>query len=111
MRISKLVAIATVWMASLFAVNHSWAVDPEPEPNDLDPVIVAKMERLKHKRIGDQDGSSTVRVNADSLGNFAQCGSLNIGNVVAPQQRLGQQPREINVIITGSVVNANNKCK
>ena len=110
MRTRKLLVLATMAMLGALAGGQCWAVDPDPDPSDMDPGVLAKMARLKHKNLDGGDSSNTVRVNGNSLG-AAQCGSINVGNVIAPQQRLGQQPREINVIVTGSIVNANNKCK
>lgn len=52
----------------------------------------------------DDDTEERIREGLDNSG----CGSVDIGNTLVPD--FGG-PKEINVIITGDVINANNKCK
>ena len=40
----------------------------------------------------------------------AECGSVNIGNVVG-NRRIGFAPVDINVVILGDILNINNKCQ
>jgi len=62
-------------------------------------VLVTKVLSDAHSKAG-EDKSAAARLQA------AQCndGSLNIGNVILPER--GRAPEEVNVIITGDVVNA-----
>lgn len=85
----------------------------ETEPAEIDNGIIAKMARYRAKAAGDRDAdgggdSDTDRRRGGNTSN--QCGAMNIGNFTQQRNRLGT-PKEINVFITGDVINANNKCK
>lgn len=91
--------------ASLFSAP-SWAVEDFLEDDDG-----AKMARLKAKQRyfdakSDRDDDDENRRDKRSS---AACGSLNLGNVV--NQRGARGPREVNIIVTGDVINANNRCR
>lgn len=92
-------------ICSLFS-TQSWAVEDFMEDDDG-----AKMARLKAKQRyfdakSDRDDNASDRRDKRSS---AACGSLNIGNVV--NQRGARGPREVNIIVTGDVINANNRCR
>jgi hypothetical protein len=66
----------------------------------------AKIAKARTKRaIAAQNGQSQ----SESGREESACGSLDIGNVFAGKP--GQIPREVTVIVTGDVINANNECK
>lgn len=76
----------------------------------LEDDTLAKIARAKAKKRGEyQRDKSSERDGGGGGGGFGKCGSLNIGNVVAPKR--GATPREVTVVVTGDVINANNKCK
>lgn len=92
-----------------FAVQAS----PSAEPMDLDPETLAKLahERAKARRLGNKPaGVARASANADASNPLAECGAVNIGNVLTGG-RPGFQPREITVVITGDVINAGNNCR
>lgn len=59
--------------------------------------IKAKQRRMGATSFGDSDG-----------GGGGECGSLNVGNV--QNNGRGRGPREVVVVVTGDIINANNKC-
>jgi len=82
------------------------------EPLDLDPAILSKLalERAKNRGQASAVARDSATAASDGLRDPADCGNVNIGNVVTGGKP-GFQPREITVVITGDVINANNKCK
>ena len=94
------IAIATVALAAL--------ATPAPAGElGLDDLTNAKLARIKAKqrqqeaaqrRSGDKGSDSAV----------TECGSIGIGNTVT--NRRGA-PKEVTVIVTGDVINANNRCR
>ena len=101
---------------SMFAASaHAVAT---AEPADLDPDVLAKL--AQHRAKASTLNSSTLNNRAAASGRGssangaagvpgADCGALAIGNVA--NNRIGFAPREVNVIITGDVINANNNCR
>jgi hypothetical protein len=77
------------------------------EPLEFEPHVLAKIAKEKAKA-----GSLSAQMagQAADRNATAECGSVNIGNVVGAS-RVGFGPTEVNVIITGDVINANNKCR
>lgn len=81
------------------------------EPMEIEADMLAEIARLKAS-------SSTQARRAASAGTgskrgeppAAECGALAIGNVIG-NNRIGISPVDINVVIVGDVINANNKCK
>ena len=96
----------------------------DTEASELPDGIVAKMARLNSKMGVDRGGPSSNALDDSSPAGRARagasgpagaganpaCGSLNVGNVTTGG-RIGAAPREVNVIIKGDVINANNKCR
>ncbi|MBW8830513.1 MAG: hypothetical protein JF606_13965 [Burkholderiales bacterium] len=82
------------------------------EPLDMDPAILSKLalERARSRGQASAVAREGATVASDGLRDPADCGNVNIGNVVTGGKP-GFQPREITVVITGDVINANNKCK
>lgn len=81
-----------------------------PEPLDLDPDILAEIARQRARATTqsrlDAKGGRTGNGQAAA----AECGALAIGNVVGGG-RIGFAPVDVNVVIVGDVINANNKCR
>lgn len=90
-------------VGSAFAAN--------PEPMDLDADILAEIARQRAR-------STTQARQAGNAGKAskatdkpaAECGSIAIGNVVGGG-RFGFSPTDVNVVIVGDVINANNRCR
>jgi hypothetical protein len=82
------------------------------EPLDLEPQLLSKLalERAKNRGQVAADRSAAARNASDGLRDPADCGNVNIGNVITGGKP-GFQPRDVTVVITGDVINANNKCK
>lgn len=101
---------------SMFAATAQAA--PTAEPPDLDPEVLAKLAQHRAKASTLNNSTLNNRAAASGRGSGsngaagvpgADCGALAIGNVA--NSRIGFQPREVNVIITGDVINANNNCR
>ena|SRR2546423_14398645 len=82
------------------------------EPMDLDAAQMSKLalERAKNRRQAAADARGGAATASDGLRDPADCGNVNIGNVITGGKP-GFQPREVTVVITGDVINANNKCR
>lgn len=82
------------------------------EPLDLDAAQLSKLalERAKTRTQAAADARAGATPASDGLRDPAECGNVNIGNVITGG-RPGFQPREVTVVITGDVINANNKCR
>ena len=102
-RIALLILILSI------APLQASAANPEPMGADVD--IIAKLAKEKAKRHG-QDGRNGNQGTANAInGNDdAACGNVDIGNFDSGNKG-GRAPKEITVVITGDVINANNKCK
>jgi hypothetical protein len=97
----------------LLAMLSATAQAANAEPMDLEPETLAKLahERAKASRLSQKsDGVGKSRASDGLPASPAACGAVNIGNVIG-SGRPGFQPREITVVITGDVINANNKCR
>jgi len=97
--------------ACVFSVFSIFSINVFAGNDFMDDDDGAKMARLKAKQRhydakDDRDGKGDD--DRDSRSNAA-CGSLNLGNMV--NQRGARAPREVNIIVTGDVINANNKCR
>lgn len=101
--------LATSLLAGLLICGAPLASAADAETADLPENILAKMARYKSKRFEDQsDGKSFLeRRRGDQIGT---CGGLNIGNV-SGGRGVRSMPRQVTVVISGDVINANNKCK
>jgi hypothetical protein len=107
---SKPIARALLGAAMAAMAAGALAV-ANPEPLDLDPDILAEIARQRarattHARLGANAG----RAGKGSTTPTAECGSLSIGNVVGGG-RIGFSPIDVNVVIVGDVINANNRCR
>jgi hypothetical protein len=78
----------------------------DKDDKDVNVVNKAKVARLKAKQraLARQNGT-----NGDPANSADGCGNINIGNVV--NERGAKGAREINVVIDGDVISANNNCK
>lgn len=101
--------IAALILAFFIAQEYALAANPEPMGADVD--VIAKLAKEKAKRHG-QNGRNGSQDAANGIngGDDAPCGNVDIGNFVSGNKG-GRAPREITVVITGDVINANNKCK
>ena len=103
--------LARASMGVAFAVLLASAHAANPEPMDLDPDILAEIARQKIR-------ATTQARQAANAGKPAkagdkpstECGAVSIGNVIG-NGRIGFSPIDVNVVIVGDVINANNKCR
>lgn len=98
--------------ALLAALTGAAGAGPaNPEPLDLDADILAEIARIKAQSSTQARRSAGAGTNSRNAAQpAAECGALAIGNVVG-NNRVGFAPVDINVVIVGDVINANNKCK
>ena len=103
-------AAVLVALLALVAPPASAAPKATAEPLDLDPELLSKLalERAKTRTINRVAGQQAGGLGPDGK-SPAECGAVNIGNVITGGK--GFQPREVTVVITGDVINANNQCK
>ena len=94
--------LATLAVGAFAAAN--------PEPLDLDPDILAEIARQRARASTLARLDATKDKGGKSANPAAECGALAIGNVLGGR-RIGFAPIDINVVIVGDVINANNKCK
>ncbi len=106
---SQRITKALMGAALLALVGSAFAANPEPM--DLDADILAEIARQKARSTTQarQAGNAAKPGKANDKP-AAECGAIAIGNVVGGG-RIGFSPTEINVVIVGDVINANNKCK
>lgn len=79
----------------------------ETEVSDMDDMLRAKVAKHRAKQTSlNQNANANSAAAQDEGGG---CGAVDIGNSV--NSKPGKAPKEIVVVITGDVVNANNKCK
>jgi hypothetical protein len=109
-----LAATALVALLALFVAVAQAAPAAVAEPMDIDPEILSKMalQRAKARNLGQTGSAKSGTGNTNGAGSPApfDCGAVNIGNIIG-NGRPGFQPREVTVVITGDVINANNQCK
>lgn len=102
------------WLGAALVLHCALALAiPTTEPLDIDPDMAADIAKqksranaMKNSRLKDQNGDGKGA--SDSL---KDCGSVNIGNVIGNNRRIGFAPVDINVIVLGDILNINNKCK
>ena len=107
-----LLASAAVALLALASAAVQAAPAAIAEPMEIEPEILSKMalQRAKARNMGQTGSARTGAANgAGTPGPFG-CGAVNIGNIIG-NGRPGFQPREVTVVITGDVINANNQCK
>lgn len=81
------------------------------EPLEIDADVLAMLAKEKARvTAANGQAASAARRGASNDPTQAECGSINIGNVISGG-RIGFAPTDVNVVILGDVVNANNKCK
>lgn len=109
--------LAPRWMTrpllgAAFAALAAGALAASPEPLDLDPDILAEIARQKARATTQarQVANAGKASKAGTAPSAAECGALAIGNVLGGG-RIGFAPIDINVVIVGDVINANNKCR
>ena len=105
---------ATIMVAllALSAAAAQAGPNANAEPMDMDPAILSKLalERAKSRNVNRAASTKGGASNGLDGASPAECGSVNIGNVITGGKP-GFQPREVTVVITGDVINANNQCK
>ena len=100
---------ALLGIALVALVQGAFAANAEPM--DLDADILAEIAKEKVRATT----QARQTANAGKPGKAgdkpaAECGAISIGNVIG-NGRIGFSPIDVNVIIVGDVINANNKCK
>ena len=87
------------------------AVAATAEPLDLDADLLAEIARHKARAtVQSRQTASAGKRSQSSDKPAAECGAISIGNVIGGS-RIGFSPVDINVIILGDIVNANNRCR
>lgn len=106
-----LAATALVALLALVAMVAQ-AAPAVAEPMDIEPEILSKMalQRAKARNLGQFANPKIGAGNGAGAPSPFDCGAVNIGNIIG-SGRPGFQPREVTVVITGDVINANNQCK
>lgn len=99
------IAALTLTLASI-GTAHAVA---NAEPLDIDPEILSKLAKERAKTNTIAKRSATTRSSNGPDQADADCGAVAIGNVTTG--RIGFQPQEVTVIVTGDVINANNRCR
>jgi hypothetical protein len=81
------------------------------EPLDVDPEVLAKLA-MEKARATSRSGQTQSAAKKEQQNNApgAECGAIAIGNVIG-NNRIGFAPTDVNVVIVGDVINANNNCK
>jgi hypothetical protein len=97
--------------AALAALAGAAFAAANPEPMDLDADILAEIARQKARATT----QARQAANAGKPGKAgekpsAECGAVSIGNVIG-NGRIGFSPIDVNVVIVGDIINANNKCR
>lgn len=95
-----------------FAAIAGSAFAATAEPLDLDADILAEIARQKARSSTQarQVANAGKASKAGAAPSAVECGALAIGNVLGGN-RIGFAPIDINVIIVGDVINANNRCR
>jgi hypothetical protein len=101
-------ALALMAFASVLAPAAHAVATPNAEPQDLDVEILAQIARDRAK--GNAQQSADKKAFADPTNSADGCGNIGIGNVFTGGQ-FAFLPREINVIVTGDIISANNRCR
>ena len=106
-----LLAVTVVALLALVAVAAPAAPKATAEPMDIEPETLSKLalERAKARNNGRVTGQRASAGLGPDGKSPAECGAVNIGNIITGGR--GFQPREVTVVITGDVINANNQCK
>lgn len=99
-----ILGFALVVFGATFAPAPAQAA--EAEAVEMPEHIRAKMARYRTKRF---EGESSKDFMERRNGATGGCGGVNVGNVTKGRG-VGSMPREVTVIVTGDVINANNKC-
>jgi hypothetical protein len=102
-------AVALLALAAAVAQAAPAAV---AEPMEIEPEILSKMalQRAKARNVGPAGSARNGSASGAGTTSPFGCGAVNIGNIIG-NGRPGFQPREVTVVITGDVINANNQCK
>jgi uncharacterized protein YjcR len=103
--VSTLTAVA-LWL--LLACSPTTAAAARDEVWDVEEEVLAQMARMKvRKHTDNQARSGLSQLSKEAGGSNTGCGNLNVGNVRG-NPRGGDQ--NVTVIVTGNVINANNRC-
>jgi hypothetical protein len=109
--IKPLIAATFAALLSVVVVGSAHA-QASAEPLDIDPAILSKLakERAKTNTVAKRSATANKSSGNGPDQNDADCGAVAIGNVTTGS-RIGFQPQEVTVIVTGDVINANNRCR
>jgi len=101
-----LAALLAVVAAPALAAPKATAEPMDIEPETLSKLALERAKARNNARVTGQRASTGLGPDGKSP---AECGAVNIGNIITGGK--GFQPREVTVVITGDVINANNQCK
>ena len=104
--------ISTSILALVLSLHGALALAaPTTEPLDIDPDMAADIAKQKARANAMRSAMLREKGGKAKLTDpSAECGSVNIGNVVG-NRRIGFAPVDINVVILGDILNINNKCQ
>jgi hypothetical protein len=93
--------LATTWCAlpaAHAARDEVWDVEEE---------VLAQMARMKVRKHTENKARSVLTQQDKDSSTPGSCGNLNIGNV---KNTRANGDQKITIVVTGDVINANNKC-
>jgi hypothetical protein len=96
-------------LACLLAPTAQGAANPNAEPPNLDADLLAQIAKERAKGNAQQSAEKKLGKGLTSPLDDG-CGNIGIGNVFTGGN-FAFLPREINVIVTGDVISANNRCR
>ncbi|WP_140628722.1 hypothetical protein [Methylibium rhizosphaerae] len=113
MSINKPLLLTGLIVVLALACAAAQAGNANAEPMDLEPEMLSKLALERAKTSSQRSAASRdlKRSTSDAGASpVAECGALSIGNINT-NGRIGFTPREVTVVITGDVINANNRCR
>jgi hypothetical protein len=103
--VSTLAALA---LLLLLASAPTTATAARDEVWEVEEEVLAQMARMKvRKHTDNQARSGLSQLSKEAGSSNAGCGNLNVGNVRGNRRGSDQN---VTVIVTGNVINANNRC-
>lgn len=103
----KISTLQVLTIAVMLVGGTAAAHAVETEVSDMDDLLRAKVAKHKAKQTAAKQ--SVAASSAEAQNETDSCGGVDIGNSTGSKP--GRGPKEIFVVITGDVINANNKCK
>lgn len=100
-------AMLAVLAFAVYLLAGPSAQAADAEPMDLEPEDLAKLAKEKAKGTAARGAMMEA---VKKINDSGDCGNIDIGNVDTGK-KIGFGPRDVTVVITGDVINANNKCQ